>query len=171
MKLLTTEEFQLGGAHESFQRKKPKKTLFKKNKTKKKRAEVPKILLDMATSHFAPPPPPPSVPAPVVPWEQACVPVVVRGRMEAAAATATAAVRLELPVSGGGGGRGGGGGECLSVHLQVHQFVARARRVRRVAAAAVGTQQAQHQREEAHTWGRGERGGGVAVRLLFFNLI
>lgn len=40
----------------------------------------------------------------------------------------------------------------MSVHLQVHQFVARAWSVRGVAAAALGANQTQDQREEAHTW-------------------
>lgn len=46
----------------------------------------------------------------------------------------------------------GCGGKCLSVHLQVHQFVAWAGSVCGVAAAALGTNQTQDQREESHTW-------------------
>ena len=41
------------------------------------------------------------------------------------------------------------GGERVSIHLQVHEFVAGAGSVHGVAAAAVGTQQAQRQGEDA----------------------
>lgn len=85
-------------------------------------------------------PSPGSVPASIA-REQARVPVIVRGRVSV--------VRVVFPVSAAVCGCGG---KCLSVHLQVHQFVARARGVRGVAAAAVGAHQAQDQREEAHTW-------------------
>lgn len=48
-------------------------------------------------------------------------------------------------------------GKCLSVHLHVAQFAAWAWKVRGVAAAALGANQAQDQREEAHTWRHTQR--------------
>lgn len=74
-------------------------------------------------------------------WKQLGVPVIVYGRVSV--------VRVVFPVSAAVCGCGG---KCLSVHLQVHQFVARAWGVGDVAAAALGANQTQDQREEAHTW-------------------
>lgn len=81
-----------------------------------------------------------SVPASVA-LEQVGVPVVV----------GVPAVRMVLPVSAA---VRAGGRDCLSVHLQVHQFVAGAGSVRRVAAAAVRAHQPEDQGEEAHAWRR-----------------
>lgn len=73
--------------------------------------------------------------------KQLGVPEIVRGRVSV--------VCVVFPVSAAVCGCGG---KCLSVHLQVHQFVAWAWSVRGVAAAALGADQTQDQREEAHTW-------------------
>lgn len=78
-----------------------------------------------------------------VAWKQLGVPEIVYGRVSV--------VCVVFPVSAAVCGCGG---KCLSVHLQVHQFVAWAWGVRGVAAAALGADQTQDQREEAHTyWG------------------
>lgn len=58
-------------------------------------------------------------------------------------------VGVVLPVGAAVGRRRG---KCLSVHLEVDELVARARGVRRVAAAAVGADQTQEEGEEAHAW-------------------
>lgn len=79
------------------------------------------------------------IPTPVA-WEQLGVPEIVYGRVSV--------MRVVLPVSAAVWGRGG---KCLSVHLQVHEFVAWAWKVRGVAAAALGANQTQDQREEADT--------------------
>lgn len=81
--------------------------------------------------------------------KQLGVPEIVRGRVSV--------VCVVFPVSAAVCGCGG---KCLSVHLQVHQFVAWAWSVRGVAAAALGADQTQDQREEAHTW-RHRTGGDM----------
>lgn len=65
-------------------------------------------------------------------WKQLAVPEIVYGRVFV--------VGVVLPVCAAVCGCGG---KCVSVHLQVHQFVARARRVRGVAATAMGAHQTQ----------------------------
>lgn len=80
------------------------------------------------------------IPTPVA-REQLGVPEIVYGRVSV--------MRVVLPVSAAVWGRGG---KCLSVHLQVHEFVAWAWKVCGVAAAALGANQTQDQREEADTW-------------------
>lgn len=81
-----------------------------------------------------------SVPTSVA-WKQLGVPEIVYGRVSV--------VWVVFPV---GAAVCGCGGNCLSVQLQVHQLVARAWSVCGVAAAALSANQAQNEREEAHTW-------------------
>lgn len=79
-----------------------------------------------------------------VAWKQLGVPEIVFGRVSGVCEGC-------FPVSAAVCGCGG---NCVSVHLQVHQLVAWARSVHGVTAAAVGANQSEDQREEAHTyWG------------------